>query len=446
MRKAFLGKDMATEIDLDDTISLPKNIFYKSYDGYNIIIAPDYPNWIILNEKEYKMFEWLKEGLTIRKSLENYYSRYCKDEDECLAVMTSLLTQIDDVAFSRDVIPIQEEKIENITKKIHIGTTNGCNMHCPHCYMAAGTQTLKTIDLEKTVKLVSEIHELYGELEIVVSGGEPLTYLNFESLLKGIKGNHVILFTNGSLITDKNIDLICDYCDEVQISFEAVSKEYYGLIRGEQNYEKVLHAIELLKKRGKRIILAITILPNTLKDIENNLIDFVKQLQYNNLEVRLNDEIEMTGNALSLDMSNFDKKYSKGIVINLIRELEELGCFVKASDIRNTKYTNCGIGTRVLINYDGKIYPCHKISTYNVDLELDGKEIIQKFNQLNRDTSNNIIDKCKKCELRYICSGGCRIDNYNATGSMIMPICDKNFKDKQYQKLINDFKMYREIW
>ena len=67
MRKAFLGKDMATEIDLDDTISLPKNIFYKSYDGYNIIIAPDYPNWIILNEKEYKMFEWLKEGLTIRK-------------------------------------------------------------------------------------------------------------------------------------------------------------------------------------------------------------------------------------------------------------------------------------------------------------------------------------------------------------------------------------------
>lgn len=436
---------MATEFNLDDNISFPKNLFYKFFDGYHIIIAPEYPNWIILNEKEFKMFELLRGGFSIRATLENYYSKYCNDEDICLNIMTKLLTQIDDVEFTDEAYSIQEQKIENIEKKIHIGTTNGCNMHCPHCYMSAGTQTLETINLEKTIKLVSEINEVYGELEIVVSGGEPLTYSQIEKLLNGIKRNHIILFTNGSLISEKNIDFICDCCDEIQISFEAVSKDYYSLIRGEKNYDRVLHAIELLKSRGKRIILAITILPNTLHDIENNLINFVKNLKYDNIEVRLNDEIEITGNALSLDMSNFDKKYSKKMLINLVRNLEDIGCYIKPLDIRNTKFTNCGIGASILINYDGKIYPCHKFSSYYLDYESNGTDIIQKFNQLNIDTSNNNINQCRNCELRYICSGGCRIDNLNKTGSMIKPICDNQFKEKQYQKLVNDFKMYREI-
>lgn len=435
---------MATEYDLEDTLSLPDKIFDKILDGYHIILAPDNPNWIVLNDEEYKMFRCLQEGLSIRSALKRYYTEYCQDEDVCLEIMTGLLGQIDDVDFNGDAVTNEEDAIESITKKVHIGTTNGCNMHCPHCYMAAGTQPLETVDLQKTIQLVSELHDAYGELEVVVSGGEPLTYKDIVALLRGIQGNHIILFTNGSLISENNIDLICECCDEIQISFEAVSKEYYAPVRGEQNYDKALHAIELLKKRGKRMVLATTILPNTLIDIKNNLIGFVKSLKYDNLEVRLSDEIELAGNALSMDMSGFDEKRSRELVINLVRELGGLGCVVRTSDVRNTRFTNCGIGTSVLINYDGRIYPCHKLSSYYFEAGTSGNDIIGEFNRINVETSNDRIPKCHSCELRYICSGGCRIDNLNATGSMLEPVCDEKYKESQYRRLLNDYRMYRE--
>ena len=435
---------MPTEYDLENGISLPEKLLDKPVDGYHIILAPDNPNWIVLNDKEYKMFHWLQEGASIRFALENYYIEYCPNEDECLKIMKKLLEQIDDVDFRGNSVTNKEEAIENITKTVHIGTTNGCNMHCPHCYMAAGTQPLKTVDLQKTIQLISELHDFYGELEVVVSGGEPLTYTNIESLLKGIQENHVILFTNGSLISERNIDLICECCDEIQISFEAVSKEYYAPIRGEQNYENALHAIDLLKSRGKRIVLATTILPNTLIDIENNLISFIKHLEYDNLEVRLSDEIEMAGNALFMDMSGFDKKYSRELVIKLVKKLKNLGYLVQSSDIRNIRFTNCGIGSSVLINYDGRIYPCHKISSYYFEAGISANDIIREFNKINVETSNDKISKCRFCELRYICSGGCRIDNLNTTGSMIEPICDDIYKERQYRRLLNDYRMYRE--
>lgn len=435
---------MTKEYDLEDTLSFPKPLFEKILDGYHIILAPRNPNWIILNENEYQMFHWLHGGASIRSTLENYYKENCQNEEICLNIMTKLLEQINDVCFFDTADIKEEEPIETITKKVHIGATNGCNMHCPHCYMAAGTEPLKTINLQKTIQLISELHEIYGELEIVVSGGEPLTYKNIKKLLLGIRGNKITLFTNGTLISGDNIDVICECCNEIQISFEAVSKNLYSKIRGDGNYEKVLHALELLKNRGKRIVLAITILPSTLNDIRDNLINFINKFNYKNIEVRISDEIELSGNALSMNMSGFNKKESKELVIYLVRELHRLGCAVQVSNNRNIRFTNCGIGTNIIINYDGKIYPCHKLSSYSFDIETSTKIIINNFNKLNIETSNNGIPKCLTCELEYICSGGCRIDNLKKTGSMIKPICDEDYKIEQYRRLLNDYRMYHE--
>lgn len=436
---------MMSEYDLDDILCLPEKMYVKSLDEYYIVIAPQYPNWLVLKESEYRMFSWLKEELSIRKALENYYEQVCQDEDKCLSLMTNLLTQIDDVNFSGTAKILTEEPIDTIKKKVHIGTTNGCNMHCEHCYMAAGTTPLETIELEKTIQLISELNDMYGELEIVVSGGEPLTYRNLAKLLQEIKNNYVILFTNGSLISLNNIDMIAECCDEVQVSFEGISKNFYSKVRGEGYYERVIQALDLLKNRGVRIVLAVTILPDTLEDIEDNLVRFVKEFNYNNLEVRINDEIEMSGNALSMDMSAYKKGKSKATVIDLVRKLRRIGCVIHESDVRNIQFTNCGIGTNIVINYDGKIYPCHKFSDYAFEIGTSTDKIIKAFDSINKETSNRFIKKCQNCELKYICAGGCRIDNLIETGNMNTVICNEELKEEQYRKLLSDYKMYLEM-
>lgn len=435
---------MSVEYNLEKVLCFPKKIHIELIGEYYVVIAPEYPNWLVLNENEYRMFYWLNQGLSIRKTLEKYYEKICSNEEICLDIMTRLLSQIDNVDFRADAEILKEEPIENITKKIHIGTTNGCNMHCKHCFMAAGTMPLQTIDLDKTINLVSEVNKIYGKLEIVVSGGEPLAYRDLEKLLKAIKDNYVILFTNGSLITEKNIDAIAECCDEVQVSFEGVSREAYSIVRGIENYDRVLHAIDLLKQRKIKIVLAITVLPDTLEDVKNNLITFIERLNYDKLEVRLNDEIEMTGNAVFMDMSLYKKEESKKTIIKLFHDLENKGIHIQDKSVRNIQFTNCGIGTNLVINYDGKVYPCHKLSKYSLDVGTNVSQIIKDFNEINRETSNDFIRKCQNCELRYICSGGCRIDNLEKNNDMNKVICNETYKMEQYKKIINDYKMYME--
>lgn len=436
---------MPDEFNLDSTVNVPGRIVEKYVDGYYLEIAPDYPNWIVINPLEQRMFEFLRKGDSIRSALESFYSSNDKSEDECLEIMTNLLAKINDMSFFDSTESMPEESITDIKKTIHIGTTNGCNMRCKHCYMSAGMHQLETVDLDKTISLVSQFNKLYGELEIVVSGGEPLTYKGIYDLLRAIKDNHIILFTNGSLINEENIDCIAECCNEVQISFEGISEEYYSKVRGKDYYKRVINAIELLKSRNIRIVLAITVLPDTLYDVRDNLLPFYDRLEYANVEIRLNDEIDVSGNALNLDLSKYDEKESKDIIVSLMKELRKRNVSIHKDNNRNVRITNCGIGGSVVINYDGKIYPCSKYSDFFFDINTSASIIKDEFDKYNIQTSNENIPKCSGCDLRYICSGGCRIDHYKKTGSMTKVVCDESTKMKQYKQMVLDYRLYEDL-
>jgi radical SAM protein with 4Fe4S-binding SPASM domain len=247
------------------------------------------------------------------------------------------------------------------------------------------------------------------------------------------------LFTNGTLINEENYKIIAECCQEVQISFEGITQEVYENIRGKGNFTKALHAIELLKSTGIKITLAVTILPSTVKDVRENLIAFVDSLEYDNLEIRLNDDIEMSGNALTMDFNGFDKYEVDKIMISLVGQLQNKGIRKASSNGRNVKFKNCGIGTNIVLDADGRIYPCNKISECYRMMDEDMSLIFDDFNELNRKTSTDFIEKCHKCELRYICAGGCRIDHLNRYGDMLAVDCTPEFKENQYRKLLVDY-------
>ena len=61
---------MPDEFNLDSTVKVPERIVEKFIDGYYLEIAPDYPNWIVINPLEQEMFDLLKKGSSIRNALE----------------------------------------------------------------------------------------------------------------------------------------------------------------------------------------------------------------------------------------------------------------------------------------------------------------------------------------------------------------------------------------
>ena len=430
---------MSKEFDVNSKVNFPHGIVSKDIDGYHILIAPDYPNWIVLDDQEYEIFRMLSKD-TILDGLKEYYAAYPGNtEDDCVLAFTNFLTKIEACQFYEDAISEAEEPVEAIKKKVHITMTNNCNMRCPHCFVSAGIVEKQELNVEEILEVIKKIESINGLTDIVVSGGEPLIHPGTLQLLKGLRGHNVSLFTNGTLINESNYRDIADCCQEVQISFEGVTQEAYERIRGRGNYNKALHAIELLKTTGVKITLAITILPSTVENIREYLIRFVQSFEYKNLEIRLNDDIEMAGNALTMDFSGFDKYEADKMMLSLVGQLQDMGVTKASSSGRNVKFKNCGIGTNIVIDANGKVYPCNKFSAYHRGLDEDMSLIFEDFNELNRTTSTDSMSKCRKCELKYICAGGCRIDYMNRHGDMLAVDCTSDFKENQYRKLLLDY-------
>ena len=353
---------MSKEFDVNSKVNFPHNIVSKDIDGYHIIIAPDYPNWVVLDNQEYEIFRILSKN-TIIDGLNMYYAAFPGNtEDDCVLAFTNFLAKIEECQFYEDAVSEEEEPVETIKKKVHITMTNNCNMRCPHCFVSAGMVEKQELNVEKILTVIGEIEKINGPTDIVVSGGEPLVHPGILQLLKGLKGHNVSLFSNGALINENNYAIIADCCQEVQISFEGVTQDAYERIRGRGNYNKALHAIELLKTTGIKITLAITIIPSTVENIRDHLIPFVNSFEYENLEIRLNDNIEMTGNALTMDFSGFDKYEVDKMMLSLVGQLQDMGVTKVASSGRNVKFRNCGIGTNIVVDANGKIYPCNKFS------------------------------------------------------------------------------------
>lgn len=431
---------MEKEFDVENGLGLPLNTIKHPVDEYTVILAPEYPNWIVLDSDELYLYTELEKGRTIIQAMDAYaIERKCEDE-EVIGKMTSLLTKVDDTEFYQQAESLKEEPIESIHKLVHINLTNNCNLRCTHCYMAAGKTEEVCLEVDKIIEIVGKINEKNGTSDIVISGGEPFMFPNLLELLKELSDNKLTLFTNGTFINENNYKVICEYCDEIQISMEGISEPCYEQIRGKGNYKRIRKAMELLMREGVRLVLAVTLLPMMIDDVRKNLPKLVEELNYRNLEVRINNEIEMTGNALEMDFTGYDKDYSDRVILELLQTIKDSGAVTEFPAERNVRFTNCGIGANIVINYDGRVYPCHKFNTpfcFDIDTSID--TIYGEFDEINKKTSNDFIKKCNGCELRYVCAGGCRIDNYNLSGDMMVPICDEKYKEKQYRKLLYEY-------
>ncbi|MBR0061027.1 MAG: hypothetical protein IJP68_06055, partial [Selenomonadaceae bacterium] len=82
---------MDKEFYVNDTLTLPENITRKNIGGFWIILAPDYPNWIILDDKELQMFSLLEEKYTIMQAMDHFFADNIISEDTVIKIMTKLL-------------------------------------------------------------------------------------------------------------------------------------------------------------------------------------------------------------------------------------------------------------------------------------------------------------------------------------------------------------------
>lgn len=106
--------------------------------------------------------------------------------------------------------------------------TGGCNFHCRHCFLRAGTTRLPELPFDRLTEVMDMLVEC-GIHSVSITGGEPLVRKDFWQIVDALSERDIrlnTLFTNGLLFNERFIeeagkrDLIGAF--QVQISFDGV--------------------------------------------------------------------------------------------------------------------------------------------------------------------------------------------------------------------------------
>ncbi len=324
------------------------------------------------------------------------------------------------------------DKINVIVK-----TTNNCNLRCKYCYNGDKKFTKEYLDLESVEKLFKILSVPFREISVVWHGGEPLScgieyfrkIMEIEERVKAHQGNGLTftnsLQTNGTLISEEWIDFFKKHQFKVGISFDGTNNEKYR-----QMTDKVLHAMNLMKKKGMGVSCLAVVADNDYDLVEN-----YKYFASNNIPVEFSF-LFMEGSAKDLaplSAEAFTEKYKalvdywftdkSGISVRLI---ETYVAMALGNYFRICNNASCH-GKYLSIWPGGDIYNCARdsMSQYpfgNIaEIESYGELLESKgFTELVKGSIER-RSKCKEsCEFFAECAGGCA-DCAIAEGGLTTP-------------------------
>ncbi|MGE8519462.1 MAG: heme d1 biosynthesis radical SAM protein NirJ [Alcaligenes faecalis] len=149
-----------------------------------------------------------------------------------------------------------------------------CNLHCSHCYSASTNKDFPgELSYKQACTVMDDLHQ-FGVRALILSGGEPLLRPDIYDLGRRAKalGMYVGLSSNGTLITEQNIDQIAD-CgfDYVGISLDGLQARH-DRIRGEKGaYAASLHGLRLCREKQLKVGLRFTLTQENAVDLNGLL-------------------------------------------------------------------------------------------------------------------------------------------------------------------------------
>lgn len=444
-----MNEDLEIEISEDAVLQIPKKLYFQKIESCTLAIASQKANWIAMfNEEQEKILKLLIQQYTLKEIL-----KVSNEED-----FNFLISQIIDRNFFESQ-SINFNSPQN--EALYIYLTNNCNLACRHCYMNSGKPKINELQKEDWFKIILDAVN-NGIKSITFTGGEVLKYDNWFEVVKFSKdkGLTVTILTNGILWDEEKIKKVKNYIDEVQISLDGTNEELNSIVRGKGNFNQALENIKIFVKEGVKTVVATTPTLENIKEVEKNYLIFaqnlLKELNSENLYFKISQKL-LNGRKVNALIKEQAKEYFK-ITDKLANELYPnytVRNFINNMSADNG-FKNCGYGG-ISISSDGNFYLCNRIENLQAlgNKDEDFESLVKKANFYYEISSVDNVLPCKFCEIKYICGGGCRIDDFKFKGNhkkidleknLIRFECNQDYKDKIYRKMLNAIKFTYEIF
>lgn len=366
-------------------------------------------NFLLLNEKKHQLF--LNNEADALQELDGNLYETLVDKGFVIS------DEIDEYAIAAHARTLM--KYDPTMYEVMLNTTLDCNLNCWYCYenRVAGS-FVKEETLNGIKKHIQQEYNIrpFAILKVSFFGGEPfLCYNGIKELLLFAKDfckqNNVHLIagftTNATLITQEHADFLKDIECQFQITLDG-DREIHNRIKKSvlqpkaDTYQQTLNALRILDKSipNRSIAVRVNFDNRTLTKIDEIIadIDFLdRQKCFVILKKVWQIETEKVDKPLLLSAIQkfFDKKFLLDYYIMPKGGL----CF--AQRLR-----------QVLFNYDGKVFKCTTISTF------DDQNALGTFNETNGGLCWNAqklalwmqemqLQKCKECKWLPACYGIC---------------------------------------
>ncbi|MCK4763002.1 MAG: radical SAM protein [Candidatus Aminicenantes bacterium] len=333
-----------------------------------------------------------------------------------------------------------EVKEEELETTLQLYLTNRCNLKCIHCYMDSGYHSKnEEISTETFLSVIDDFAEI-SQSKVVFTGGEPLLRPDFFTLAKRAKEKKlkVVLFTNGTLINDKIVSKIKECVDEIQLSLDGATPIINDEIRGKGVYDKVVNAVRLFEDTSIKLTISTLVMPQNFTDFKNNVESFAKVFE--NAELKF---------SFAINEGRADKSYKFSTTAEANAKLQKILKILYEKNLKamrkiepNLMARNCGYGETITVSSEGDVYPCAVLKHKAGNLKKE--KLIDLFRKIRKDIEvSNVenLEQCPQCDLIYICSGDCRLNNITYNGDIRKPHCPPDVREDFYKKLVvlNEF-------
>ncbi|MBQ4047986.1 MAG: radical SAM protein [Clostridia bacterium] len=301
--------------------------------------------------------------------------------------------------------------------KLYLDVTERCNLNCRHCYNG-GNAHAQDMSRELAERIIDEYYHQGGR-ELYFSGGEPLLYPDFMSLLRWVDADYPkmkkYVLTNGTLIDDMFLSYLQGHRNTmVQISLDGMTPEVHDLQRGHGAFVRTMGNIQRLRDIAyPNVMLRMAVNRHNVRELDE-ILRFAQKIQW----IVTFIFVQKLGNAVEnwddLELSVQEK-------LDAAEKIEHFyeGCSYSAS-VPSPLYTCslCNLESKDERQYsvrtDGKVVLCSPLTDMPLgDLNV---ETLSDLNQKDVSEYIRLVDKrreyllqgvCKNCVVKDVCTQGC---------------------------------------
>lgn len=439
----------SASIKSSDRFFFPAEIVIRPCEEGFLIVSIPTANWLVLRSEIQKdMLQQLIDGNTVG---DVYTSLTSTDEQHQFSQLLAAITARD---FARtDHAPIPQY-LEGY-RMLNIYLTNACNLRCKHCFMRAGAPLKDELPADEWCRILSEFKDNGGQ-SVTFSGGEPLMNRDFDNILLHASSLQLetTVLSNGILWTQQRIDKLASHISQIQISIDGFDEPSNAKVRGAGHFDRIVRNVIDFANSGIRTSVATTFtLQNLQEDAAERYADFVNDIKsqcHYPVFFKLSKKILQGRNMHYSDEQNREFFHRIMQIEQAIDPNARFNNFMEGHT-PNLVECNCGFGG-ISIGADGEVYFCNRISeveSYGNIRDHSLEPFMEQGHQLHLQTSADHLSPCASCHLRYICCGGCRIDDCNFQGKLkdhIGPLrqvkCNDEFIAALELKMIDGFLFY----